>query len=116
MTQQNQLTNDEILVIYDEYVNGDEKRTEIANRHGLTDHELYRRFKDLGLQPSKPSAADVLTEGLKLFVPTDYSLLQCLLEKLPENGRWTAAEREKHVTAYTAVLDLCVDVTDGVGE
>ena len=44
----------------------------------------------------------------------DYSMLTELMRlHLPEEGVWTRERRDRFVAAYTAVLDLLVEVTDG---
>ena len=39
-------------------------------------------------------------------------ILNWLLAKLPENGEWTRAERDRWVNAYVAMIDLLIEVEE----
>jgi len=42
----------------------------------------------------------------------DYRVISALVHQLPQDGRWTAAARERWLTAMTAALDYMFELTE----
>jgi hypothetical protein len=101
-----------------------------ARKHGVSQAMLSREFKQLGLPvrqrggsnqyvTRRVETAVTLADPEPVAVPSGadprratigYDILRGLLMLLPEDARWTASDRGKHLTAYTAVLDLVTTV------
>jgi Family of unknown function (DUF5343) len=46
----------------------------------------------------------------------DYRLLSALIQQLPRDGTWTQARRDRWLQAFTANIDLLVEVDEGVAK
>jgi len=46
----------------------------------------------------------------------EYILLQGLLQQLPPNKKWTQERRERWIQAFTASIDLLIDIEQEVEE
>ena len=44
--------------------------------------------------------------------PPDYAIFDWLFSRLPADGRWTRAQRDRWVAAYVAMIDLIIEVVD----
>jgi hypothetical protein len=132
--KQVRLTDDQVRTANKEYWSGDETFAEICHRYNTSDSALRNRWKKLGLRtpgrganllrrrpqtavvpvaPKQPETAVTVPAGADPRRATiGYNILRGLLLLLPEDARWTASDRGKHLTAYTAVLDLVTEVKE----
>ncbi len=46
------------------------------------------------------------------MTPYDYRMLSALIQLLPDDGRWTAEERDRWIAALVSVIDLMVDMEE----
>lgn len=79
--------------------------------HGSLETKSGRRAR--GLSPRSAQSTPLAGEGLDSTAHLrDYHLLQRLLEELPRDSTWTSAQRERWLQAFTASLDLLVEIID----
>lgn len=135
------LSDTQIRQIHQEHFRCDDNLKVVAKRHGTTAKTLRSHFKRLKLLVQRPAKAavsakaeiaagqssgtplatlpqrDPEAEAVKVpdrepsnRVAIGREMMTGLLLLLPENGRWTAAERDKWLAANRALLDLVYEV------
>ena len=105
---QGPLSDSDIRQAHAEYFYGNETQEKVAKRWGVTGATLSARFKKLGL-PTHSPFNNITSPSVPM---KNYSALAGLMGHLPGNGRWTQTERDSFLTAYTAVLDMLIEVAD----
>jgi transposase-like protein len=132
------LTDDQVRQAHAEYVESGDSLRAVARRWQVSDTTMSKRWSRLGLRtpkpnkrreqkraitatPQQPATAVTLAADPEPVAAPDadprratigYNILRGLLLLLPEDARWTASDRGKHLTAYTAVLDLVTEVKE----
>jgi hypothetical protein len=74
----------------------------IANDTGIGTHTIlkWRYAREM----ERAESSERLIEERQIF--------NWLLAKLPENGQWTRAERDRWVNTYVAMIDLLIEVEE----
>lgn len=81
------------------------KRVKRVMSNKLSNIPFSRKEQSEGIQKE-----DVSYLYANIFAKTDYALLLGLLQKLPVEKKWTQEQRKRWLQAFTANIDLMIDV------
>lgn len=83
-------------------------RTATANKASAASHSVTARKPPI--ETSYSSETTGLLNGSSTGVGQEYALLQGLLQQLPSSKKWTQEKRNRWLQAFTANIDLLIDI------
>lgn len=83
-------------------------RTATANKASAVSHSVTARKPPI--ETSYSSETTGLLNGNSTGVGQEYALLQGLLQQLPSSKKWTQEKRNRWLQAFTANIDLLIDM------
>jgi hypothetical protein len=86
----------------------------LAEATATSRRPTVRKEAAAAAQPRKTRMADRSEDsgGSDETLGADYRLLSALIQQLPRDGKWTQSRRDRWLQAFTANIDLLVEITN----